>query len=150
MATHAVKWNKRPGRCKRTITRLACWNIASWNGKYQEIVNEMKQHKIDICVLSETKKKRQGTSRCNNYILAYRGRAKQERAQSGVEILLQEKYDRMYREHINDRILKITQTVNHTQTHLISTYTLDISRPMKGSETFYQHLQNTIDKLSNR
>lgn len=57
MTTHATKWNKRLGRRKRTITRLACWNIISWNGGDQEIVSEMKQHKIDICALSERKRK---------------------------------------------------------------------------------------------
>lgn len=151
MTTHAMKRKRRLGRSKHTITRLACWNITSWNGRDQEIVNEMKQHKIDICALSETKRKGQGTSRYDNYILAYSGRAKQDRAQSGVGILLHEKYEQCIEsiDYINDRIIKVSLKINHRQTHLISTYTPDISKPIEESETFYQDLQNTIDKLNN-
>lgn len=66
-------------------------------------------------------------------------------------ILLHETYEQCIEniDYVNDRILKISLKVNHMQTHLISTYAPDISKPTEESETFYQHLQNTIDKLSN-
>jgi len=68
-----------------------------------------------------------------------------------VGILLHEKYEQCIEsiDYIKDRILKISLKIHHMQTHLISTYALDISKPIEESETFYQDLRNTIDRLSN-
>lgn len=40
----------------------------------------MEQHNIDICALSETKKKGKGNIRLKDYIVIYSGREKNERA----------------------------------------------------------------------
>lgn len=39
------------------ILRIATWDVISFNNKDQEILIELKPHKIDICAISETKKK---------------------------------------------------------------------------------------------
>lgn len=48
----------------------------------------MNKHKIGICALMETKKKRQGNTRYGNYTLFYSGRKKEGRAKSKEEILM--------------------------------------------------------------
>lgn len=49
--------------------RCGCWNIMSWNGREQEVLLEMEEHKIDICALSETKRRRKGDKRYPGFIL---------------------------------------------------------------------------------
>ena len=142
---------KRLRKRKRTITRLACWNITSWNGRDQEIICEMKQHKIDICAISETKRKGKGSVKCEDYILIYSGKPKQERAKSGVGILLHEKYEQCIEniEYVSDRILQASLKINNVITHIISTYAPDIGKPIEDSQNFYQLLQETLDKMGN-
>jgi len=65
--------------------RLGCWNV-TWNRKDQEIINEINAHNIDLCALSETKKKEKGNIR--DYILFYNGVEKNARAMAGVGILI--------------------------------------------------------------
>lgn len=79
---------KQRQRNKRNQLRIAGWNVRSFNGKDQEIIMELKYHNIDICAISETKKRGKGTSDYNEYILAYSGKPKNERAASGVGILI--------------------------------------------------------------
>lgn len=108
----------------------------------------MKEHKIDICALSETKRKGQGTSKYGEYILVHSGKAKQERAQAGVGLLLHEKYQNNIEDikYVNERILKTTLKINNTVTHLLSIYAPDISKPKEESEHFYELLQDTLDQ----
>ena len=152
MTTQAMTTEKRIGKRKpkHPITRIACWNITSWNGRDQEIIIEMKKHNIDICGISETKKKGQGTSKYGEFTLIYSGKAKQERAHSGVGILLHGKYTQSIEdiEYINDRLLKISIKMGNITTHLISTYALDISKPTAETENFYQQLQNVVDNIN--
>lgn len=108
----------------------------------------MKKHKMDICGLSETKRKGKETSKFEDYTLIYSEKAKQERAHSGVAILHHKKYTRNVEdiEYISDRIVKVSLELNQIKLHLISTYVPDISKPIEESENFHQELQNIIDK----
>ncbi|XP_060517725.1 uncharacterized protein LOC132696713 [Cylas formicarius] len=143
--THAMKRKKRTRKTKRKITRVACWNVTSWNGRDQKVLIEMEKHKIDICELSEIKRKGKGTGRFDNYTLIYSGKAKHERTSSGFGILLHEKYTQVIEEidYINDSILKISLNLNQTTMHLVNIYAPDISKPTEESERFYEDLQNT-------
>lgn len=63
---------------------LACWHITSWNNKDQEIIMEIIKHKIDICFISEVRKKGKGNTRYWNHIFFYSGMNKDVRAKAGV------------------------------------------------------------------
>lgn len=52
---------------ERTI-RIGTWNVMSWQAKDQEIISELKNIKIDICSLSEVKKKGKGKMEVGNYV----------------------------------------------------------------------------------
>jgi hypothetical protein len=139
---------KRTSR-KTNLTRLACWNITSWRNRDQEIIQELESHKIDICGVSETKKKGQGITKYPNYILIYSGKEKSGRAHSGVGLLLRDIYEQYidHIEYINHRIVKVTIILSNTKIHLISTYAPDISRPREETDEFYEHLQATIENV---
>ena len=68
---HSRNINKKPqGEIKRKWRKdspiwVAAWNTRSWNNKSQEVLLELSRNKIDICAISETKKKGKG----NNDIL---------------------------------------------------------------------------------
>ena len=42
---------------KKNIIRIATWNTRSWNSKAQRNLIELTHKNIDICAISETKKK---------------------------------------------------------------------------------------------
>lgn len=52
----------------------------------------MKRHNIDICGVSETKKKGKENTKYDEYILIYSGNDKNKRAVSGMGLLLHEKF----------------------------------------------------------
>lgn len=135
---------------KPTLLRIGCWNVTSYNNKDQEILLEIKRHKLDICALSETKKKGKGNSKYDTYILIYSGKDKNERAASGVGILIHEKFeDRICNtKYINDRLLQITMELQQSrQTHIISIYAPDINKPKAEIDIFYQDLQTALDDI---
>jgi exonuclease III len=113
---------------------------------------ELNRHNIDICGISETKKKGQGTSQYSNYILAYSGKKKEERAHSGVGILIHERYEQHIDdiEYINDRILRVSLKLENRIYHFISTYAPDITKPKEDTDNFYYNMQALFDKLPDR
>ncbi|XP_044751629.1 craniofacial development protein 2-like [Coccinella septempunctata] len=111
----------------------------------------MNRHRVDICGLSETKRKGQGTIKYENYVLCYSGKPKHDRAHSGVGILLHEKCVDLIDtiEYVSDRILRVTLILPRGHLHLVSIYAPDMSKTREESDVFYRELQNTIDKIDN-
>ncbi|XP_056643832.1 craniofacial development protein 2-like [Diorhabda sublineata] len=131
--------------------RIGCWNVTSFNNKDQEILLEIKRHKLDICALSETKKKGKGNSKYGNYILIYNGKNKNERATSGVGLLLHESYENQIRNiiYVNDRILQATINLQKSRPTHISIYAPDSSKTQADIDIFYQTLQTVLDGIPN-
>lgn len=136
----------------KSILRIACWNVTSLTNKDQELILEMERHNIDICALSETKKKGKGNDIYGNYIVIYSGKNKEERASSGVGIIVHQKHQNkiVNASYVNDRILHVTMTLNkNKRTHLVSVYAPDTSKPQEAKDEFYYILQHTIDQIPN-
>lgn len=121
----------------------------SWNNKDQEIINELKSNNIDICSISETKKKGKGKYEIDDYTLIYSGVSRDKRGHSGVGLLIDRKYkDHIEKEeYISDRILLVTLNVNKENIHLISVYAPDISKDRAERESFYEELQEAVDRI---
>ena len=77
--------------CKKNTVKFAAWNILSWSGRSHEIITDLHNFKIDFCAISETKKNGKGTVSVDDYILAYSGKQKEERAHAGVGLLIHKK-----------------------------------------------------------
>lgn len=88
---------------------------------------ELTEHRIDICTISETKKRGKGTSEYHGYILAYSGKPKDSRASSGVGILINRKLanDITNIEYKSDRIMTVSINLEKTMLHIISVYAPD-------------------------
>ena len=74
----------------------------SWSGREQDILNELNNFKIVFSALSETKKKSNGTTKFGNYILAYSGKKKEERASAGVGFWSNTNYSRTKLQKLHD------------------------------------------------
>jgi exonuclease III len=68
--------------------KVATWNVGDITHKLDEPNRELKNRKIDIAVISETKKKSKGTKELENYVIIYSGVPREEWAPSGVVILV--------------------------------------------------------------
>ena len=124
--------------------------MTALNNKDQETLIEIKKHKIDICALSETKKKGKGNTKYEDHILIYSGKEKNERAASGVGLLIHQKFETNIKDikYVSDRLLQVTLNLHDKKpTHFISVYAPDITKPQEERENFYTDLQNTLDKI---
>lgn len=146
LTTNARSWKRR------NLLRLACWNIRSWNRRDQEVILEMNNHNIDICTLSETKRRGRGTSKFENYVFIWCGKDKASRiAHSGVGILLHERFEPqiMNIKYISDRMLIVTLRMENKPTHFIAVYAPDTAKPIEEYRMFCEQLQDELDMISN-
>lgn len=147
LTTPARKLKKRIWR--RNNINIASWNIISWGGREQDILNELNNFKIDFCALSETKKKGNGTTKFGNYVLAYSGKKKEERASAGVGLMIHEKFSNNIEEieYVNERIILVTLKFPNATWYLLSVYAPDISKTKEQRESFYEDLHNIISQI---
>lgn len=52
---------------RKQTMRLATWNIQGLSNKQREVFNELQGMNIDICILTETKKKGKGSEAVGEY-----------------------------------------------------------------------------------
>jgi exonuclease III len=112
-------------------------------------LEEITNHNINICAISETKKKGKGSQQMGPYTMIYSGKPKNERASAGVGLLLHQKFlpniDKI--SYTSERILQTTLLVDNKHIELISVYAPDISKPRSECEDFYTTLQDTLDTI---
>jgi len=134
---------------KKNTVKFATQNILSWSGRNHEILTELNNFHIDFCAISETKKKGKGTVCIDDYILAYSGEQKEERAHAGVGLLIHRKYMNNIEniEYISERIIQVTLKFPQAKWCLLSFYAPDISKPKEQREEFYEDLQYVIDQI---
>lgn len=132
--------------------RIASWNVTSLTNKEQEVIIELDGKKIDICALSETKRKGAGSVMRGNYLLIYKGVDKSERAHAGVGMLVHKNLiDNIIDiDYISERILKVIIYLGREKLNLISIYAPDTSRGKPERDTFYESLQKVIDTIPAR
>lgn len=149
ITTHAGKrittWKKK------CIMRFATWNIKSFNNKDQETLKELKDNKIDVCALQETKKKGKGHIQYDDYLVIYSGVEKQTRAKEGVAIAISRKYQANIQDcsYVSPRILVVRMEAEDQTLNIVSVYSPEDNKPKQERESFYDQLQNTIESLPN-
>ncbi|XP_030754956.1 craniofacial development protein 2-like [Sitophilus oryzae] len=134
---------------KKCILRFATWNIKSFNNKDQETLKELKDNKVDICALQETKKKGKGQLQYDDYLVIYSGVEKQTRAKEGVAIAVARKYQSNIRDcsYVSSRILVVRMETEDQKLNIVSVYSPEDNKPKQERESFYDQLQNTIRSL---
>lgn len=134
---------------KRNIIRFGCWNITSWNKHDQEVIAEMNRQNIDVCALTETKKKGKGNTKYGNYPLVYSGKRKEERAEKGVALIIHEKFEKNIEDvdYIDERILHVTLNLQEGKINIISIYAPDISKSKDIREAFLNKMQDLLTSI---
>lgn len=109
----------------------------------------MEERKIDICALSETKRRGRGDIIYPGYILKYSGSNKDRRATAGVGILIRNKFKHNIEDtsYTSERIIRVTLDLGKEKIHFISVYAPDINKSKEEIEIFYNTLQEEVDKV---
>jgi hypothetical protein len=87
--------------------------------------------KIDIAILSETKKKLKGSKELEHYILNYGAVPQEKRASTGVAIMINKKLtNRIYSyDFINERIVTIRPGMDRAYISIVGTYAAEEGGP---------------------
>jgi hypothetical protein len=68
--------------------KIATWNVRGISHKLEELTRELEERKLDIAIVSETKKKNKGSTDIGFYVIIYSGVPNENWAASGVAIFL--------------------------------------------------------------
>ena len=84
-----------------------------------------------------------------DYILAYSGKPKDERAKAGVGLLLHKRFQQNIDQidYINEKLLRVTLKHDNGYIQIISAYAPDISKPKEERRSFYEELQSIVDLI---
>lgn len=138
-----------PARKRTTnkMLRIGTWNITSYTKKDQEIEEYLEDHRIEICAISETKKKGKGSLNTGKYILLYSGVEKDRRAQGGVGLLIHNKYEGsiMDVKYVDEHMMLVEMKMENTTLNVISVYAPDITKSKEEKIKFYENLQDLLD-----
>lgn len=95
------------------------------------------KRKIDFIVLSETKKKGNGTENLREYVYFYSGVSKDQRARARVSIFLHRKYQNKIKswEPINERLMKMTLHMRGRNITIIGIYALNEDATVEAKTT---------------
>lgn len=113
-----------------------------------ELQKELKDMKVDIAVITETKKKLKGSKELEDYIMLYSGVPGNKRASSGVAVLLRKEWKTRIHSYnfINDRIINVRIKVHRGYLTIVGIYAPEEGRKDESIE-FYEHLQKHINSV---
>ena len=127
------------------IIRMGTWNIRTLMtvGKIEEIGKQMKEYKIEILALQETRWKGEGQIDRNNYTLLYGGEDKQGKRGTGFMISKTFKERILEYRRINGRISLLRLKNKPANLTLINTYAPTEDRNNDEKDAFYETLIRT-------
>lgn len=104
---------------------------------------------MDILIISETKKKGNGTENLNGIIHCWSGVQNGERAKAGVGILINKKLKNCIqtREPINEKIIRIVMKMYGREFMTLSVYGPNEDRPVIEKEYFMDSLKEQLEKV---
>lgn len=110
---------------------------------------ELEKHRIDICCISETKRKGKGNFKYQSYIMMHSGVNKDQRAHAGVGILVSDRLAKNIEnvEYLDERLLHVTMNFDTDRIHIVSCYAPDISKTRPEREAFFNDLQDLIKSI---
>ena len=128
--------------------KFGTWNLQGCRNKIEEIIREINVMKMDVVVLTETKKKGTGSETLGNYIHLFSGVKKYERAKRGVLILINKKWKGSIKnwEAIDERILKLDMNIWGYKLAIIGIYTPNEDNGVTVKDEFFANLNEEIVK----
>lgn len=131
---------------------LATWNVQGIRTKHAEVFREIGRFKIDICVITETKKKGNGTENVGDYIHLYSGVDKSIRAKRGVAIIIHKRFKNniIGWEGIDERIITAELKINGHEIAIVGVYAPNDSDIKEIKDQFYEKLSAVIEQMRNK
>ena len=125
------------------------WNVQGLSRKTNEVVAELQNARVDIGVITETKRKGKGSENWGYYDHFYSGVSKDQRAQQGVSILIRRnlrKYVTTW-EAISPRLIKLNLTLKGHRMVILGVYGINDDSPVNVKEEFFEQLNDEITKI---
>jgi exonuclease III len=122
------------------------------NTKEKEVLEQLQEFKIDIGVLSETKKKGNGSEFKENYLFFIVEWIETKRAKSGVGIVVHRKYRSNIKSlaAIADRIITLEAEILGHPICIVGVYARTDNSLDYIKDEFFEKLKSVLDKVSNR
>lgn len=139
-----VRKDKRFGIAEEL--RIGTWNVRGIAAKESELIKELEEMKVNISVITETKKKMKGTDQIGKHIMIYSGVTAKQRAAKGVATIVDEKWKTRIESYafIDERILTTIFKIPRGQLVVIGVYAPEEGKKEETAE-FYEKLQKEIN-----
>ena len=124
--------------------RAGTWNVGTLTGKLREIVDVMERRKVDFLCVQETRWKGNSAREIGNgYKLYYSG---SREGRNGVGVIVSNTWkDKVIEvKRVNDRILRLSITIENRVLHIISAYAPQMGCPDAEKEAFREELEASI------
>jgi hypothetical protein len=129
--------------------KYATWNIRGPGEKGEELDKILNKNNIKISVITELKKKLQGTKETEHFTVIYSGADRHIRGQSGFTLWnhksLSNKID--HSKFWNDRVIETRLKTQRGHLTILGVYGATDGRD-ELNEEFYETLQNILDKVN--
>ncbi|XP_030747932.1 craniofacial development protein 2-like [Sitophilus oryzae] len=127
-AVNSNRDRKGKGRkIKERKLRLATWNIQGWRTKREEVLEEFKNMNVDILVVTETKKKGNGTEEIGGALHIWSGNKTWE--------------------PVNERVIRVEIAIYGRDVIIIGAYGPNDDSPVTEKEKFLDTIQNEIANI---
>ena len=106
------------------LMEIGVWNVRGLYGKEKLLHKELKTAKVDIAVISETKKKLKGSLELEDYILFYSGVPTNKRAAAGIATMIKAKFKKRIHSYmfVNVIILQLRYKLKRGYLTLLAVY----------------------------
>jgi hypothetical protein len=134
---------------RKRILNFGTWNTQSLSRKLMEVTSELKNQEIDVAVITETKKKGEGSENLGYYDHFYSGVTKDKRAQQGISIFIRKNLRRYITlwEAINERLIKMNICLHGYKITIIGVYGINEDALTQNKEEFFEQLNEEISKI---
>lgn len=142
-------YNSKRRKQRKRIMNFCTWNVQGVKEKIESIVNDFEKLKVDVAVLSETKRKGKGTESWGNFIHFYSGVPKHEQARRGVSIFVRKSLKKQISnwEAINENMMKLNLELFHRKVTIIAVYAPSDNELVATKDEFYDNLQEVISNI---
>ncbi|XP_044762230.1 craniofacial development protein 2-like [Coccinella septempunctata] len=130
---------------------MGTWNVQGISGKMEEVILEVTRLRVDIVVLTETKKKGVGVETAGNYIHVHTGVERHQRAKRGVSVLIHKRYQGNITsyEAVDENIIKVNMNLKNRPCTLLGVYGISNDELYAVKDEFFEKLNDEITKIGN-
>lgn len=133
---------------RKGTMRIGTWNTRSMANKTTEIPAEIKICNLDIVVISENKKKGQGSEVLSGYLHFWSGVNKSQTAQAGASILVKLNLKQFITDYsyVSERCMTLTMKMYGHETQIIAVYAPTEGSNIQIKDSFYEEISSILSK----